>query len=221
MIPQFEIQRASIVLRGAFNHEIFHPVWFASRNLIKEQEAEAVKELIIQQRVAIFKTDWLDFQAVEDRLLVASQNEAFFEMMRDFIIGTFILLNQTPLRVMGINCAYHIRLSSKEMLDNIGNIVAPKEPWNKLLKNPGLTGQLMEEPRIDDIRGYLRVKIGPSGEIQNGLFIDFNDHYELETNRTEFDGVSRVIEILKNRWDDSMQRFRLIASGIVELGGNE
>lgn len=75
MRPQLKIQAVSIVLRGQFNPAMFHPVWFASQNLIRPQEAESADVKIIHANLAVFDVEWLQVSITPDRFIVATGQE--------------------------------------------------------------------------------------------------------------------------------------------------
>ena len=52
--PKPEIEGVGIVLVGSFNPRIFQPAWFATENLIREEEEQAAKIELIHRQVAIF-----------------------------------------------------------------------------------------------------------------------------------------------------------------------
>lgn len=59
MIPSLRNQGISIVLRGDFTPHTFQPYWFASNNLIKENEADGAKIELLEANFAKFTSDWL------------------------------------------------------------------------------------------------------------------------------------------------------------------
>ena len=54
-----EISDVTIVLVGSLNPRVFTPDWFAMRDLLSRQEADAAEIDIIHQQIAAFHTDWL------------------------------------------------------------------------------------------------------------------------------------------------------------------
>ena len=120
MRPQLEIQAVNIVLRGQFNPAIFHPTWFAAQNLIRPQEAESADVKIIHANLAVFDIEWLQVSITQDRFMVATSQEAYYEVLRDLAVGTFTLLNHTPLQVMGINQEFHYALESEQAWHTVG-----------------------------------------------------------------------------------------------------
>lgn len=74
------------------------------------------------------------------------------------------------------------------------------------MKNPGLRSFTMEDPR-SELGGYLRVRIEPSRRIHPGVYFNVNNHYNLEE-----DGIKKMLEILREQWENDMSA----AFGIAE-----
>jgi len=218
MGPQLEYQGVNIVLRGDFNAAIFHPSWLAAEDLIRPQEAEAAKIEIVSPRVAVFTTEWLQLSVFGDRFQAGTVQEAYYEALRDLVVGVFTLLNHTPLRLMGINRHFHYRLESEEAWHGVGHRLAPKEDWKEALTNPGMRSLTMEGKRPDNFDGYIRVKVEPSTRVQFGVYVEVNDHYELLSAPETPRGTTWAIDILSKQWSESTQRSLLIAQEIANLG---
>ena len=219
MRPQLVYQGVNIVLRGDFNAAIFHPSWLAAEDLIRLQEAEAAEIEIVHPKVAVFTTEWLQLRVFGDRFQAGTVQEAYYEALRDLVVGVFTLLNHTPLRLMGMNQDFHYRLESEEAWHTVGHRLAPKEYWKAALNNPGMRSLTVEGRRPDNLDGYIRVKVEPSNRVQFGVYVEVNDHYELPPISETPTGTSRAIDILSKQWSESMERGWDIAQKIANLGG--
>jgi hypothetical protein len=217
MQPQLEIQGLNIVLRGHFNPAIFHPSWFAAQKLIRHQEAEAAEIKIVHPNAAIFETEWLQIHVLQDRFQAITNQEPYYETLRDLVVGALDLLSHTPLRVMGINRGFHYRLESEEAWDAVGHRLAPKQDWENVLDSPGMLNLTMRGKRPDDLDGYIQVKVEPSGQVGFGVYVHVNDHYQLSS-ASETLGANKAMIILFEQWSESMQRSEEIAQKIVDLG---
>lgn len=218
MRPQLVIQDVNIVLRGQFNPAMFHPAWFAAQNLIRQQEAEAAEVEIVHPEAAVFDIEWLQIRVTRDRFLAATVQEAYYELLRDLVIGVFTVLDQTPLRVMGINRNFHYGLDSAESWHMVGDRLAPKPDWGGILDSPGMKSLSMQGLRPDDYSGYVLVKVEPSNQVEFGIYINVNDHYELTASSEIPANKSGVVAILSENWQKSMRNGLYIADKIVELG---
>ncbi|HAY21673.1 MAG TPA: hypothetical protein DCY27_05815 [Desulfobacterales bacterium] len=211
---QIVIQGLSIVLLGDFNPKIFQPAWFAQENLIRAPEAEAADIKIINPEIVIFELEWLELQVTRDRCLFGTTQEAYYEVVRDLCLGTFKLLRHTPIQKMGINRNYHFRMNSVEEWHAFGHEVAPKELWISVLKTPGLASLTIQGMREDDLKGYIRVKVEPSKRAHPGIYIQVNDHYEVEEASTSI-GCEKIINIIESLWNKSKEKAELIINNIL------
>lgn len=222
MTTRPEIQGLSIVLLGDFNPKIFQPAWFAAQGLIGPQESEEAQASveIIHPDVAIFRLDWLTLQVTRERFLAATAQEAYAEAVRDLVLGTFTLLRHTPAGVMGINREMHFRMRSETEWHAFGDRLAPKAPWNDVLKKPGMRRLDMEGVRPDDLPGYIRVRVEPSAKIRPGVYFHVNDHYTV-ADPTTVVGCDQMIDILGVRWDESVVRSRTIIDALYNQARQE
>ena len=97
-----DIQSLSVVFLGDFNPKIFQPAWFAAQGLIRQQEAEEAKVDIIHPEVVSFSLEWLALQVTREQCALTTTQEPYYVVMRDLIVGTFNLLQHTPLHKLGI-----------------------------------------------------------------------------------------------------------------------
>lgn len=214
-----EIRMASIVLRGHFTPAIFQPSWLASQNLLRTSEAEAAKIELIHPKAAVFSADWLQLSVLEDRFHASTSQVPYFEALRDLAAGAFAVLDQTPVRALGINQSFHFPLGSEDKLHQLGHKLAPQEPWKAILRSPGLLSLTMQTPRSDNYEGYVRVQVEPSNRVKFGVFVDVNDHYQLATQEAK-PGTGSVVSILGSGWVESITRAVTVSQGILEAGGS-
>jgi len=219
MPAQLEIQGVNIVLRGNFNPAIFHPSWFAAQELIGQLEADEASIELVHPEAAIFKADWFQIQVVRNRFQEGTVQEPYYEPLRDLVVGTFSLLIHTPIRAMGINHDFHIRLESEKSWNEVGHRLAPKEDWEDLLEDPGMLSLTMKGKRTDDFDGHLQVRVEPSTRLTYGVFIEVNDHYQLVEPSAPPAGANEISGILTEKWSESMERSLRIAQKIAGLGG--
>ena len=99
-----ELAGASIVLLGSFNPSIFHPSWFARQNLISPEEADAdnTKVKVIHKEVTQFETENFTMQITADRFTASAKPSTPGVLLRDLVIGTFYILEHTPVHALGI-----------------------------------------------------------------------------------------------------------------------
>ncbi len=210
MIPP-EITGASIVLLGSFNPAIFHPVWFQSHDLIRPQEAELAKLEITHPEVSSFSTDWFKVSVFTNRFAIETADAHHFEPLRDLVLGIFRLLEHTPVSKMGLNRQMHIKMPSIEKWHGFGHVIAPKKPWQKIMKEPGLVSLVMHDKR-ENPPGFIRVKVEPSVKVQPGIYIQINNHYDGK----EKEGLQELMEILKTSWGEILDNSERIAETLLD-----
>ena len=203
-VPTLEDDSVSIVLLGAFNPKIFHPMWFAAHGLIRQSDAESANIEVVHPEYAAFATESFRFSVSTDRFSVESAGSGFREMMRDLVTGTFSLLGHTPLRTLGLNRIFHYRMESEDEWHTVGHKLTPKAVWRDTLKNPGMEDLRIRAVRPDEHQGFIRVIVQPSMKVKPGVYVQVNDHYEVEAQ--EAAGAERIMDILKNIWQVSLAR---------------
>lgn len=79
---QSERQRTSIVALGSFNPAIFHPVWFARHELIREAEADASKVQVVSPEVTVVEAEWFSLQVTTERFSLETRDPRKFLPLR-------------------------------------------------------------------------------------------------------------------------------------------
>ncbi len=215
MVKKPEIEGMNIVFRGDFNPKIFQPAWFAAQGLIRNEEADEATVEIIHPTIVVFTLDWLQIQIEPNRFYAGTNQSPYFEILKDLILGTFRILNHTPIKMIGINYNSHFPMDSEDAWHDVGHRVAPKDMWNKILKKPGLRSLTMQGERPDDHKGRIAVRIEPSNRARHGVFININDHYELKDPESVL-GCEAIIDMLESEWKSSVTRSQRIAITILE-----
>jgi hypothetical protein len=214
-MPQtLEIDSAAIIILGSFNPGIFHPIWFKANGLIKPEEADKAKLEVTTPMISIFGVEWFRLQVETQRFVIQTDNETHFELLSDLVIGTFSLLEHTPVSAMGLNRMMHFKMDSEESWNALGNKIAPKDVWQGVLQEPGLLSLVMQGPkqrpnqRTEDV---INVRIESSPRITPGIYIDVNNHFEIKDN-----DLQKVLNILKESWRDVLINSRKIADQIIK-----
>jgi hypothetical protein len=222
MPPQVQIQGVAVVLRGSFNPAIFHPAWFATNDLVRKQEAAKAKIELIHPEVASFTADWLEFHSTRDRLQVSTSQEAYFEPLRDLALSILDLLSHTPVAMMGLNRTFQYTVPSEQYGHSIGDRLAPKGNWGSILERPGMRRLSMEGRRTDHHTGFILVNVEPSVQVEYGIYIQVNDHYQLGElgEASSGDSAPKARDVLAAQWSTSMDRGAAIAEHIIALGEN-
>jgi hypothetical protein len=199
-----EAEGAAIVMVGSFNPAIFQPRWLGSLNLIRPEEAESAKITTIQPELADFTTEWFQLQVVQNRLLLQSLDPTHFGPLRDLVIGMFALLPHTPIKRFGINRMFHYGMASAESWHGVGHQLAPKDFWNTIMDEPGLLTMTIQGRRKQESNGILRVKIEPSVQISQGVYIEVNEEFKAPGDGQP-EGAQWVPDCLTQNWDAMMK----------------
>jgi hypothetical protein len=210
-----EFQETSIILIGDFNPQIFQPTWFAEQNLIRQQEAEMSDIDLINREIVSFSLDWMHLQVLKKRFFVGTTQQPYDEVLRDLVIGTFRLLNQTPIDVMGINSDRHFKMTSEQQWHDFEHRIAPKRLWNEVLESPSLHSLTMERQHPDGKNGFIRVQVEPSVKIQPGIRFNINHHYQVKNTENVF-GSEELIDILEHCWNSSLESSNQIVYHLLE-----
>lgn len=210
-----DVQTLSLVLVGNFNPKIFHPSWLAKNELIRNHEAENANIELIHNDVSIFSLEWLKIQIMLDKFSAITEQEPYFEVTRDLVAGIFKLLQHTPISAIGINRGAHIQMRSKDSWNELGHILAPKERWETALKKPGTLRLSVRGERKDEYSGHQNVRFEPSSRIDPGVFIEFNDHFNIVENKTTSTN-DQLMDILIEKWETNKTEFDTIVDSLMD-----
>jgi hypothetical protein len=206
-----EVNQAAIVLTGSFNPTIFQPEWFARQNLLPVQEAEQATIKIMVPQVVDFQTARFELQVTADKFVLISNPDANPSTLKDVVLGTFFILEHTPLTALGLNRLMHFSTPSEEIWNRIGDRLAPKDGWRQALKKrPGLLSLTIQaDPEANGDR--LKVKVEPSTRATFGVYFEVNDHRPA----SKTNGLKSLMEVIRNEWEGSYNNAAEIADSIL------
>jgi hypothetical protein len=211
--PSREIETSAIVLLGSFNPSIFQPAWLAEQGLLRREEADAAVIQIIHPEVTAFTAGWLALQVTANQFLATSSDVNAHELVRDFAVGTFRVLEHTPVGAAGLNHAFHYGFPSYDLNVRLGDRIVPSEPW-PMLTNPLYTNLQITSERTDGKKGAVNVQVQPSLQVEGGLFVAVNDHFDL-TEKEKPVAASAAVELLAECWDASRARAEDVVTGLM------
>ena len=206
-----ELQGASIVAVGSFNPAIFQPLWFSGNNLIRKEEAEGADIKIIHNEVTAFSTEWFSMQVTGDRYSVDTGDPTKYQPLRDLALGTFKILEHTPVRAFGFNRYQHIRMASEEEWHAFGDHYVPKESWRPILDKPGMRALIVQGKREGSTANQINVRIEPSRNVPHGVLIHMNEHYDIPQDST----IALFLEKLQSSWDDFISYWQLVSDHLL------
>lgn len=192
----------SVVLTGEFNPSIFHPAWFSQNELLPQQETDSVEEMICTNEVSTFVLDDVHFQVERQRFGLTTKDASKGPFIRDLALGTFGLLEHTPLAALGLNLDLRYALESEDSWHKVGHALAPKSYWEGILSDPGMMGVSVRGKRPDCDADRVDIRVRPVAGIKNGVFVGINQHYQIETSlRTSITERNQTaMHILQNDW---------------------
>lgn len=207
-----DIQGASIVALGHFNPAIFHPLWLAQNNLIREEEAKAAELQLLQKDVALVSVEWFDMQVTSDRFSIETKSPSMFHPLRDLALGIFTILEHTPVQAFGFNAYQHTALSSPEEWVSIETDYAPKKPWASIIDSPSLRTLVIEGNRSGSKASRTQIIVEPSKTITPGMFAHINEHYDIREEDVKCKNSAFFVDALEMHWIDFIATWGTIAT---------
>jgi len=234
--PNVSTEGCQIVVLGNLNPSIFSAGWLLANDLISEEEADSVQPQAGFPQLSIFEAGWLRCEVTTQRLMVGTGEALQYEPLRDVATGILDILRHTPIHALGINYTYHVAMPNRASWHKIGDVFAPKEPWESNLTLPGMKDVTIIGVRPDLYGGNVNVTLQPSASVKWGFFLAHNDHYNLRVvdhqpqSRDNFEDENLVEstnpsaasaelipiaqEILTDKWTDSRERADRIVESI-------
>lgn len=230
MLP-VELKGSSVVVIGHFNPAMFHPYWFEKNNVITKDEAELAVgrkdsfQMILTGPLTLFRTEEIFVRVEENKMQIEAVNNVL-TLLKDFVCKTFQALFSYEIKAFGYNFMAHYRVESKELYQTIGDKLAPKKYWSKLLgddvegvdRKGGLRQMRMTEQKSDD-SGQIIINFEPSIRVKPlGVYIACNDHYNLKENMQ--DGQS-LAQIVSETFDERMSYLEELQQDLLKKLINE
>ena len=219
-----EISGVSVVLLGRFNPATLNRDWVVNFGAITEAQARAAEVQAIQAEICLIKFESFILHVDVERFTVSTQ-QAPFTVLLDFawaIFGEHLV--HTPISRIGINRTVHFSAGSREKWDELGRLLAPREPWGdwascidegELPKRGGLRSITMEAKSPKDrVGGQIRARLEPSTVVATGIFMEINDEYACK-NTDRPGGAFDMIKTLHERFESSLKNSEWIVDQIM------
>jgi hypothetical protein len=140
--------------------------------------------------------------------------------------------------MLGINRNVHFSVDGdKEAWHAVGDHLVHNEIWQGVLHLVGMRSVTYWSERTDEYAGRIHVQVEPSLVYPPGVFLAYNDHYDL-TKRTKvpatraeldvsqpdnsqpsLDKVGVAITVIEENWQESMQLFNQVFQRIADQMG--
>lgn len=238
-LPPLVSDIVSIVVRGNFRPVDISPAWLRDQGLIGDPEyADGTFQTLIPNEVAIFTAGWIQCQASQESLSVQTDQQAEAERLRDLLAGILRATEGKPISALGINRNVHFTLSNVDAWHAIGDNVARNEIWKGVLDLPGMRSITYWGQRPDKYSGRIQVQIEPSMMFHPGIFVAYNDHYDLtivdsqpktrteasilnrqENTEASLEKIPIAIDILSSQWETSFHRSGAIIERVSQQVG--
>jgi hypothetical protein len=196
-----EIEGMTIVVAGDFNPAIMHPQWFASNGLIRDEDAKNAEIEVVHKRVSNFRTESFGLQVTDDRFSIQTEDPTMFLPLRDLAVGTFSILEHTPVRAFGLNRYEHIQMSSEADWHALGDYFVPKAAWNGLFERPGTKVVAVSGTRKGADDAIVELKIQPSSKTPNGVFLHLHEHYDIPHDANSPEAMNYLLKTLQGAWE--------------------
>ena len=202
-----ELEGITLVALGRFNPAIFQPLWFSENNLIRKEEAAEANVGIIHRDISAFTSEWFALQVTDDRFSLETSDPTKYKPLQDLVLGTFKVLEHTPIRAFGLNYHQHFVLDSEDEQRRFLTCFAPGDPWERVLQNPGMQSLTMQGKRSNCDADHIQVKIEPSRKVETGVFgvfIHVNEHYQVpeDDNLGQSDRMAFFLSTVQSVWDE-------------------
>lgn len=181
-------------LRGAFNPAIVHPAWLEKCNLIRAREAADAKVEVVNPAISIFSVGEFSF-VVEQETFQIEGRSPNPEQLRDLVVGTFRVLEHTPVKLLAITRHMHFQMEGTSEWHRVGHKLAPKEPWESLLDSPG-TVAVRVAGRRPGSSNNVTVGVEPSVKVANGVYIGVGESFEVPTRQE----LGLALDVVAAEW---------------------
>ena len=112
----------TIVVVGAMNPAIHHPVWYQQIGVLSAAETQAAKDIILTPVLTQFATSDLGVACASDRWTIKTERVDLLEQTLNIASRIFEVLDQTPVSAFGFNFDFHRRTA----LDDVGSMLAAR-----------------------------------------------------------------------------------------------
>lgn len=181
---------------------------------------------VTHKEIVIFSLEWVKITVDRDHFVadfVGGRDVRGW----DLVVKTFKeFLQHTPIQKMGINNSVHFSVADQDVMDRIGDTLAPKEPWGewkdtleKAKKGKTRSGMrsltMQQSIRDDGWQGHIQARVEPSIKHFPGISVMVNDHYAMED--TDVEGCAEIISCLEENWSKSLDRSEWIVDQVMAL----
>ncbi len=228
MVRTPEILTSVIIATGDFNPAIFSADWLESNGLIGKSDADDARAgaqgatYLVSHQVTAFETKWFALQVLENQFSLTSK-DALSHAFRDLAVGIFQLVSHTPVSAVGLNFLAHFKMASEEEHYRLGDVLAPKDIWNKLypteaVGTANLTMRIQPSPRGEPQKTLdeKRISLQPSPKFKFGVVLSYNDHHDVtEAAEQNLRPAELAASIIEKQWETAWQDSSRVFEGLL------
>lgn len=211
-LKSVSIYNLVVVLVGNFNPSIITPSWLALKKLIRDSEAENADVDVIHPELSRFSLSFVEINVNRERFELKCENQADFHLVRDLASSIFSILNETPIKGIGLNHILHYSLTNDKTYRKFGEWLTPLDIWTDDLKTPKLLELKITEPINKDSAITNQVTINSSKKIKPyGVCMILNYHIEAANNPN-----SSPNKLIMENWDGSFEKVDNVYNNIMK-----
>lgn len=216
-------QWLSVVLLGAFNPRIFHPVWFQREGLLSaDEEAESLSEsrndgpLVTPDLSRCQIGEEISLECMTDRLSVNAATTLGEERLRTLTAAILVKLPHTPITAVGINHSQVFDTRDEDEWHRVGDLLVPKQDvWAKVMQGrPGMALVRVEEFRAGPppVRVLASVEPVRQAHPPYRFAIHTNWHTDLPAaSGDDSNHADMAAEFVANQWETALDFGRKLA----------
>jgi len=133
------------------------------------------------------------------RFQIGCDRPEYFHLLKDIVIGTFSILEHTPINRLGINRHFYCRYEDVQKRGDFEKQMLSNRPWDNFLSSPELESIKIRGKRTDKHKGSTLLTIEPLTDDPEIVVFSLNDHFDFKENGKD---PKYCLEILANNWKD-------------------
>jgi hypothetical protein len=205
----------NITVLGTFAPAMFHPQWLSAHSLIRKSEADTASVKVISSDISFFSLEWLEIQILPERAIFVSAQEPYFEALRDLVVGVFEIITTAPIKQIGFNYQRHYTSSSEKLWSTLSGEFPSSSRIFASLPDPEIESIKLSCKRpYNSLPGAFNLILEPSKLFPNGLYINSNDHYEIN-GYSDDQGSGPAMDIITEQWGLSKDFLTSVVSSLV------
>jgi hypothetical protein len=212
------LQGNSIVLIGQFDPNRAHPTELRKRGLITAEDLVDLKIEVILPEIVAISFAWIVLTVERNRFTVMTTlTNPMPEPVRDFAAEFLDKRDAESVTALGLNTDCHFHVAQADAWHRIGHILAPKDlVWDKVMENPGMQTLVVRGTRDDSWGGHVMVKVEPSVRIEQGVYVQINDHYT-HKDISKSNQSDQIVSVLTEQWRESLRRADSIINAVSSI----